>query len=46
MPKLNFLPISESLKISEKIETGKTSPTSEQKEHMEVVFEKVSIMSI
>ena len=32
--------------VLKKIETGKTAPTSEQKEHMEVVFEKVSIMSI
>ena len=41
-----FTDIREFEKHLKKIETGKTSPTPEQKEHMEVVFEKVSIMSI
>ena len=41
-----FTDIREFEKYLKKIETGKTSPTAEQKEHMEVVFEKVSIMSI
>ena len=41
-----FTDIREFEKYLKKIETGKTSPTPEQKEHMEVVFEKVSIMSI